>query len=202
MEEKREITVIDSLKCFFYSIAMPILFSAFYYLIIVILSYIFKVDYEVFENHWLVKGISYILNSLVFLLVVYVFFKRYKISFTENINFKKNNHLLLFVIVTILGFVLVLGFNNFINLLDTLYAFLGYSPDGNLPIALNSIPNVLISLALWAVLPAVVEELLFRGIIFKGLLTRFKPVVAIVLGALFFMLMHGSLQQTLYQFVL
>lgn len=202
MEQKREINAVDSLKCFFYSIAMPILFSVFYEVIIIVLSFIFKIDYEVFSNHWLVQGLKYILNSVVFIFIVYVFMKRNKLSFQDNINIKKNYNMWTFFIIIILAFVLVLGSTNFINLVDFVYAKLGYSPSGDLPLPINTLGNMFISIVLWAMLPAIAEELLFRGIIFKGLTTKFKPSVAIILGGLFFMLMHGSLQQTVYQFIL
>ena len=79
---------------------------------------------------------------------------------------------------------------------------MGYAPSGDLPLKLNTLSNTLISIVLWALLPAICEELLFRGIIFKGLTQKFKPLSAILLGGTMFMLMHGSLQQTVYQLVL
>ena len=94
------------------------------------------------------------------------------------------------------------GFTNFIGLVDYLYALMGYSPSGDLPIINNTLGNALISIVLWAVIPAICEELLFRGVIFQGLLDKYKPVFAMLIGGALFMLMHGSLQQTLYQFIL
>lgn len=50
-------------------------------------------------------------------------------------------------------------------------------------------------------LPAIFEELLFRGVILRGLL-QFGKVPAVVLSSLMFALAHGSYQQFIYQFLL
>lgn len=203
MEEKRtSLNALDSFKCFFYSLIIPILFSVAYTFLATILSMIFKVDYEVFISHWLVKGFSYILNSAAFLCIFLYYYKKNKISFNDTINIKTKYNALSIVIVVLLSIVLVFGFTNFINLIDYLYALMGFAPSGDLPLKLNTIPNMLVSLVLWAVLPAICEELLFRGIIFDGLTKKFKPLPAILLGGTMFMLMHGSLQQTVYQLIL
>lgn len=53
-----------------------------------------------------------------------------------------------------------------------------------------------------AILPAFTEEILFRGIMQRGLMQKFNPHIAIVLTATMFTLVHGSLQQTVFQFIL
>ena len=49
-------------------------------------------------------------------------------------------------------------------------------------------------------LPAIFEELLFRGVILRGLL-QFGKVPAVVLSGLLFALAHGSFEQFIYQFL-
>ena len=51
------------------------------------------------------------------------------------------------------------------------------------------------------ILPAILEEMLFRGALLNAFLPYGK-IFAIIISALMFSLMHGSLQQTLYQFVI
>lgn len=58
----------------------------------------------------------------------------------------------------------------------------------------------LLLIVLMPVLPAIFEELLFRGVILKGLL-QFGKVPAVVLSALMFALAHGSYEQFIYQFI-
>lgn len=203
MEEKKsEITALDSFKYFLYSLIMPIIFSAIYTFLVVFLSAIFRVDYEVFSEHWLVKGLSYILSSLSFLCAFLIFYKRQNARFDNIIDCKTNYNVYSFLIIIVLSTILVFGFTNFIGMLDHVYALMGYTPSGDLPLPLNNVLNMFLSIIFFGLFPAICEELLFRGVIFKGLLSKYKPIVAILIGGTLFMLMHGSLQQTVYQLVL
>lgn len=60
---------------------------------------------------------------------------------------------------------------------------------------------ILVYFAMVVVLPAICEEALFRGVIARGL-EEFGKIPAILISALFFMLMHASPLQTVYQFFL
>ena len=62
-------------------------------------------------------------------------------------------------------------------------------------------PLLFVYFAMIVVLPAVCEELLFRGVITRGL-EEFGKIPAILISALFFTLMHASPLQTVYQFCL
>ena len=203
MDNKREkLTAIDSFICFMYSLIMPIIFSLALEVIVIILSKLVGVDYEVFSNQWLVKGVTYTLSSLAFLCSFMYYYKRNNISFEKTIEYRQNYNIYSILIVVAIAIVLVFGFTNFIGLVDYLYSLMGYTPSGDLPIINNTLMNALISMAWWAVIPAICEELLFRGVIFRGLLDKYKPVSAMLIGGALFMLMHGSLQQSLYQFIL
>jgi len=84
------------------------------------------------------------------------------------------------------------------NFVESIYslggAFNDYNLEGNAFVAL------IYALVLTTVLPAICEELLFRGIILKGLLPYGKTF-AIVMSSLMFALAHGSFSQFLYQFL-
>lgn len=59
-----------------------------------------------------------------------------------------------------------------------------------------------IMLFLMAVMPATIEELVFRGITYGGYRKAGTKFMAVMLSALMFGLMHGNLNQALYAFVL
>lgn len=81
---------------------------------------------------------------------------------------------------------------------DFLY-LLGYEPE--LPsITIDSFGLYIVYVLVSCLTPAFFEELLFRGVITSGL-TKFKQTLALVLSALVFMLMHGSADQTIHQFI-
>lgn len=73
-----------------------------------------------------------------------------------------------------------------------------FSPDINLS-PLSPI-FVFVYIVMICVFPAIFEEMLFRGIIMRGL-EQFGSVIAVVLSALMFALMHGNFSQLILQFI-
>ncbi|MBQ8885416.1 MAG: CPBP family intramembrane metalloprotease [Clostridia bacterium] len=60
---------------------------------------------------------------------------------------------------------------------------------------------ILYAFLLSTVLPAIFEELLFRGVILRGFL-QFGKAAAVILSAVLFALAHGNVDQLIYQFLL
>ncbi len=87
----------------------------------------------------------------------------------------------------------------FVNLVivDRLDHWLGLTRDGSIDrlakVAVD--PPLLVSLFAIALVPAVCEEVLFRGVFARGLATRFVPIAAISASAIVFSLFHLSLVQ-------
>ena len=80
------------------------------------------------------------------------------------------------------------------------FKWIGYSePGGDIPI--TNFGTYVLFVFLLCVLPAIIEELLFRGIILKGLM-EFGKIKAMVASAVLFSFFHLSPAQTVYQFVL
>lgn len=63
-------------------------------------------------------------------------------------------------------------------------------------------PSLGISLFAVALMPAIGEEILFRGVLARGLATRFVPAVAIIASAIVFSAFHMSLVQAAPTFLL
>ena len=77
--------------------------------------------------------------------------------------------------------------------------YLGYKPQsGTAP---DNIPQYIMAIFTLCLLPAVIEELLFRGFILKGFLPAGKTA-AVIASALLFTLFHLNPEQTVYQFLL
>ena len=74
----------------------------------------------------------------------------------------------------------------------------GFVPDNNL--SPYSAGFALIYIVLTTVCPAIFEEMLFRGIIMRGL-EQFGVIASIVLSSLAFALMHGNFSQLILQFI-
>ena len=76
---------------------------------------------------------------------------------------------------------------------------LGYTPNDS-SIEINNFGSYLMYVIVLCIAPAVFEETLFRGTIASGF-KSFGIKISVVLSALIFMIMHGSPDQTIHQFI-
>lgn len=110
------------------------------------------------------------------------------------------------IIVAVLGVAMLFLINNFVTLVDAGLAGLGYVKDNEVPLAVDSVTNLIIGLFVMAIIPAFVEESMFRGVILGGLLDKAKSkkqiILAILVSAIIFALIHGSLQQFVYPIIM
>lgn len=90
--------------------------------------------------------------------------------------------------------------NPLIGCWQTLLEVLGHTIT-ELPLAIDSVPNLFLGIALFALIPAVCEEFLFRGLILNGL-RKYGVWVSVLVSSAFFSVMHMSLLQLPYTFVL
>ncbi len=134
--------------------------------------------------------------------IVLLYNKNKKISFSAlNINFKIKWHTYLIIIA--LGVVSLFGIQYFIGAVDNLLDLIGFPLKGDISI-LNptSWGKYILAIFAMALFPAIGEELVFRGVVFQGLRSRFNDISAIMLSSFMFAIMHQSLQQLIYPFIL
>ena len=98
-----------------------------------------------------------------------------------------------------MSLICVFGVSNFVNLFDAVLAKIGFSGNYEIPIPMYNFGYLILDLIILAVLPAICEELIFRGIIFSGL-RQYGEIKAVFLSATLFMLIHSSVEQTVYPF--
>lgn len=89
----------------------------------------------------------------------------------------------------------------FINICDKLFSWLGYSSSSSISIEMNNIWQLIICIFVLAVIPAITEELVYRGVVQNGLVNTMGKK-ALIITALCFAIMHGVINQTIYQFVI
>ena len=155
---------------------------------------------ETLSKPW-VTYLNVILSELSFFLVFLICNKKFKkdILVTSRIKFKPDA---LIIIGTIFGAgILFFGSMNVSELFTYLFSTFAKGAS-EISVPLDTFGQFLIAVFLLAILPAVCEEFLFRGVIFQGLKNKFNGPLAIVLSALLFALIHMSIYQTLHQFVL
>ena len=190
----------DSANVFLWSVILPYLVSFFAFFVLMIVGQKMGSDIKTLSESLPFLIISAILTPLVFLSIFLVYNKTKRISFwASKIKFNLNYKTVLILIA--ISFICVFGIQYFISGINVGLEAIGYKLTNiNLPLT-NGWWYVL-NIFLLALLPAVCEELVFRGVIFNGLRKNTKDVTAVLLSAFLFALMHGRLEQLVYPFIL
>ena len=195
----------DSGKVYLFALILPILLA----IVSVMISNVIEgaTGSESFTDGILYNTIMQVVSSIALVCIYLVYNKCNNIEYKAiNLKFKMKWHTYLLVIG--IGIVSLFGLQYFIGAVDNFLELLGYplqvaSPD--LPESLTNPKSYgIFSLAVIvvALLPAICEEILFRGVVLNGLRTRFGDIASIFLSALMFALMHQNLQQLVYPFLL
>ena len=157
-------------------------------------------DPNTLEDNLALNILTSILTPVTFIAVFFLYTKKSKISFTAakikfNLNWKT---VLLLISISILC---IFGLQYIIAGVNKGLVALGYSlTEFSLPF--DNAGWYILNLIILAVLPAIGEELIFRGIIFNGLKRNVSDIGAILISASLFTIMHGSLDQFVYPFIL
>ena len=136
-------------------------------------------------------------GELAFFFAYIILVKQRKVDPLTSAGLKKGINLKTVPIIICLAVAMILFFSPVVNLIDYLISLTGYSIDTEIGIPLNNFGQYALAVLLVAVLPAFCEEIIFRGVVLNGL-RKFGMWPAILISSLFFMLMHGNIQQTVY----
>lgn len=142
--------------------------------------------------------LSFLLPQAGFALTEVLYFKRSKVSLKKTYCGCKWYY---FVLAAAVQFGLLFSLNGLNGYFVQLLELMGYQAQG---IALPSLEgwNLLPAILVIALLPAIFEETLMRGILSKQMYENGWGVgVTVVLSGAFFALFHHNPEQTLYQFV-
>jgi membrane protease YdiL (CAAX protease family) len=144
--------------------------------------------------------ISFLVSPIAICITIAIIFKLGKLNFKEVYPVKCKPKYYLIALMLIFGLLFSLSEVNeyFLEFLK----LLGYTPK----LTDSSIPStdgwlVLPVLIVIAVLPAITEEALFRGVILGGVENDVGSIGSIFIVGFLFSLFHGSAEQTIYQFV-
>lgn len=145
------------------------------------------------------------LTEFAYFLIFIIYSKLHKIDIKNATSLtipklNKRTNIALPFIVSLLTFVTFFCSLNFINMITHFLSQGLVAPASSVPLA--NFGQFLLSVLFFAVVPAVVEELLFRGLIFNGLKNSFNAKIAVILSSIIFTLIHFSIFQTVYQLIL
>ena len=200
MDKKLHYTRYDAGLGFLNSIFLPALFAIVIYFLIGFLSAIFKWDTSTInESVWYKIPILLVSPISFFLSFVFVN-KSSNVDYPKALglyNKVKAQNIILCIAISV---ICIFGFMHFVDLFDATVASLGYKGNYDLPLPLDNVWWLLLNIVLVALLPALGEEIIFRGVIFNGLRDKGNKF-AVFASAGLFMLMHGGIEQTVYPFI-
>ena len=190
----------DSGNVFLFALILPILVSLVFSMIANVIAGARGIEASVItDNMWFMTAYS-IVSILCYAGIYLVYNKIQKIDF-KAINLKFNLKWHTYLIMIVVGVISLFGIQYFISIIDDLLITLGYNM-ASTSINPTSWGTFFLSVFVLAILPAIGEELIFRGIILNGLRTRFNDIASIFISAILFALMHQNLQQLIYPFLL
>jgi len=200
--EQNKFNYADAGNIFLFAILMPQLIGLFFVFFVSITANFFGITYEIVMENIFAKVLTLFLAQIGFIIVFfsYVYVKR--IDWKNATKIKNKINLKQVVLLIVIAAVSLFMFSPLINLVDHLISLTGYASSSELPIDLKTVSGVIIGVISLAIFPAIFEELVFRGVLFQGFIKKFDYKKAIVFSALLFALMHTSIQQTTYQFII
>lgn len=190
-----KISIKDSTLAFIFASLLSQVFVGVFlvFAFAICLSFGLNINLDWFANNcWGYLLCAIALNFSLFLNFFY--FKRKK----EDKIIKKPEikKILTYILIAVIAFFMLYPA---INLIEILLTNIGVKQAD--PPILKTTTDFIVSIVSMALLPAIFEELVFRGIIFSGLKQKGKSF-AILISALMFSLFHLSIHQTIYPFVM
>lgn len=184
----------DSSLAFLFACVVPLIISFILIFVINIFTDLKSVQGEL----WYLI-LSALITPLTFLVTPIFINKTEKIPFKtlkiQKINIK---NIIFCIIIALICF---FGLYNFIDLVNLGLEKIGYDLS-SISLPLTNGWYLVLNLFLLGVLPAIFEEVVFRGIIFQGLRKEYGDIVAVFFSAFLFAIIHGSLAQFVYPFVM
>lgn len=201
---KNKYGLIDAFKCFFFLIIVTAGVSLIMQIVANIVASSSGRTYEQVASGEVFQILTYILSPTIFIVYFFVYNSVKKVSNKEALSDGQKISLLPISISMVLAVICIFLFTPFMNLIDYWFECLGYTVDNTIPLYQKMTTSggyFFLGVFIFALLPAIAEELIFRGIIQKSLSTKLNGIATIALTTIMFTLMHGALQQTVYQLI-
>lgn len=197
--------VVDAFRFFFFLVILIFGVSFVFDLILNIVSSSRGIKYDDLCNLEIVQIISQALTPITLIIYFIIYNSIRKIKFSEAFGEEERISLLPISVAIVLAIIAIFLFTPLMNLIDYWFQSGGYNPDNTIPLEQKMKDGgayLGIGIIIYALLPAIAEEIVFRGVIQKSLLSKFSGFVAVFFSSVLFVLMHGALQQTVYQLVM
>ena len=189
--------VNDAGKTFFWAVVTPQILGTLIYVIFLWIASYSGTTVEELLNQTIPTYIMLMMSQIAFAIVFFTYNR--KIDFMKACKINKLSTRNIFICIAI-AIIVVMGISPISNILVELMKQAGLQVSTTLPIGLNTIWDLLLAILLVALVPAIFEELIFRGAVLQGL-RKFGTWIAVLGSALLFALMHASAVQFVYTFL-
>ncbi len=155
---------------------------------------------ESLQGNAIFMTLSSVGTELSFLLTALLIARHARTNYFSSAGLKRVSPWWTYAGAIILSIIVLLLLNPIINCWQYFLQSVGHS-GGTLPFEINSVGTLFLGILFFALIPAICEESLFRGVILNGLKKR-GLIVSIGASAAFFSIMHMNLLQFPYTFLL
>lgn len=161
-------------------------------------------DVSIVQNEEWILYINMFLSEIIFLItfaVVCLISKTKNFMTVSKIKFKFNAKIFVFTVLASL--VTMFASINMTGLFNHIFSFISpVALTDSIGVPLQNIWQFLLVALLLGVMPAICEELVFRGIIYNGLRRKYNVKISVIFSAILFALIHFSIYKTFYQLIL
>lgn len=195
-------TFVDAFKCFFFLLIAITGLSLVLQVVYLIIASVTGQQYNDVASGEMSAIVSGIISPVAFIIFYFVYNKFKKVNNRVALSDGQKVSLLPISIALVLAIISIFLFTPFINLVDYGFKNMGYFASNDIPLVKlmqSSGGFFFLGVFIYAILPAIAEELIFRGIIQKSLATKLNGFATIMMTTFLFVIMHGSLNQTVYQ---
>jgi len=202
VKEYKKHSVLDAFKCYFFLTIIMAISSIVLQIVLSLIASSKGITYAEYSQNETVSIITYILSPIIMIAFFFIYNKSKKLKCKEAVSDGQKISLLPISVAIVLAIISIFLFTPLMNLIDFTFKSWGFMVDNEIPLTEKMVDSgkyFALGVLLFALLPAISEELIFRGIIQKGLSSKFNGFTTIIITTILFTLMHGSLQQTVYQ---
>lgn len=182
------------------AIIAPIVVSLLFALFGMIYCTISGISTEILDTSAVFKTLATVGTEVSFLIAALLIAHRGKINYFEGAGIKVRTPWWTYVAACVLSVIILLLLNPIINCWQYFLLEMGHKT-GSLPFEMTNAGTLILGLGLFALLPAICEEALFRGVILNSL-RKYGAIASIGLSSTFFSIMHMNLLQIPYTFLL
>lgn len=189
--------VNDAGKTFFWAVVTPQILGIIVYSIYLYFATSLGITIQELLNQTFFTYILIMMSQVAFAIVFFSYNRKFNFVKACKINKLSTRNIIICIAIAI---VVVLGISPISNIVVVLLQQAGLTVTTTLPIELNTIWELFLAIFLIAFIPAIFEELIFRGALLQGL-RKFGTWPAVFGSAALFSIMHASAAQLVYTFI-